>query len=100
MKDEFELEFNELAAKWRKDTMHLSSTRKSAQHPSYQRIIEMGEAAIPYMLKDFLKGDYVHWFWALAAITGENPIPNEQAGNVKAMAEAWVEWGRERGYLQ
>jgi hypothetical protein len=31
------------------------------------------------------------WFPALSAITGENPIPEDAAGDVERMTEAWIE---------
>ena len=38
------------------------------------------------------------WFEALVAITGEQPVPPEHAGNVEAMRQDWLRWGREHGY--
>ena len=66
--------------------------------PSYQRIIGLGPSAIPLILRE-LENEPGHWFWALAALTGENPAAQGTAGNVDAMREAWLQWGRERGYL-
>ena len=40
-----------------------------------------------------------HWFYALHRITYANPVPPENEGNFKLMAEAWKAWGRERGYI-
>jgi hypothetical protein len=68
-------------------------------HPAYQRIIGMGPAVVPFMLERFRDGALEHWFWALSAITGENPITEDIAGNIKKMAEAWVQWGKTNGYL-
>ena len=74
---ELEREFRELASQWRLDTGHFSIVSQMTRHPAYQSIIEMGEPAIPLILKDLLeKPD--HWFPALAAISGESPqIPKE-----------------------
>ena len=38
-------------------------------------------------------------FWALEAITGENPVPAADRGKVQKMADAWVAWGREQGLI-
>ena len=66
--------------------------------PSYQRIIGMGMSVVPYILEDLEEtGD--HWFWALDAITGENPIPDEDVGNVPAMADEWLALARVRGWM-
>jgi hypothetical protein len=64
---------------------------------SYQRIIGMGPDAVPFLLRE-LERKPGHWFWALYAITGINPIPPESEGNLKGMAKAWINWGKQQGY--
>jgi hypothetical protein len=91
-------EFHSLAEQWRRETGMLSSVPKMAMHPAYQRIIGMGERAIAPIMQE-LQWRPDHWFWALNAITGENPVPQESAGNLRQMAQAWIEWGRRRGYI-
>ena len=39
------------------------------------------------------------WFWALLALTGENPVPDADRGDVTAMTAAWQEWGRANGWI-
>ncbi len=90
--------FRILTDEWKKRTMFLSNVSKIAQDPAYQEIIAMGEAAIPLILKE-LEHDLGHWFIALSRITGANPIPKASAGKVQEMAEAWLSWGREKGYI-
>jgi hypothetical protein len=91
-------EFSSLAKEWHDETRFLSSIHKMSIHPAYQRIIGMGYAAVPLILKE-LKDAPDYWFWALAAITGEDPVPVKEKGNLDAMAEAWLKWGEERGYI-
>lgn len=57
----------------------------------------MGAGVVPLILYD-LKTSRDDWFWALSAITGENPITEADAGNVPKMTEAWLRWGRAKGY--
>ena len=90
--------FESLASQWRAETSHFSSTTKIVLHPSYQRIIGLGPAAIGLILQD-LQQTHGHWFWALSAITGADPISTEDAGDVDKMAQAWVNWGQREGYL-
>jgi hypothetical protein len=59
----------------------------------------MGPAAIPFILKDLQDNGPNHWFWALHAITEENPVPKDHPGDIVAMTEAWLQWGRTKGYL-
>jgi len=64
----------------------------------YQQIIGMGAPVVPLILEE-LQREPDHWFWALEAITQENPVPKEALGKVLQMAQAWVEWGKNQGYL-
>jgi hypothetical protein len=89
--------FQSLATTWKQATGHLSNMTRKCQHPAYQQIIQMGLSAIAPILYD-LKESHSHWFWALSTITKENPISDEDAGNVPRMVEAWLQWGRARGY--
>jgi hypothetical protein len=92
-------ELSELAAEWRLTRQKTSSSIvKLAMHPSYQRIIGKGSAAIPFILLELQRAPD-HWFWALVAITGEDPVSEEHRGDLEAMALDWVEWGRQSGYI-
>ena len=68
-------------------------------HPAYQQIIGMGEAALTMILEQ-LGESPGHWFWALRAISGEDPTQPEDRGKLPAMAAAWLRWGEARGYLR
>ena len=68
------------------------------EHPAYQSIIRMGPAVVPLILRE-LQREPDYWFWALTAITGENPVPPEDAGDLDRMTDAWLAQGRARGYL-
>jgi len=66
----------------------------------YQQIIGMGEAVVPLLLEE-LQREPDQWFWALEAITQENPVPPESAGKVRPTAEAWAAWGkRDEAHLE
>ena len=97
-KEDFEATFRALTEQWRDETAPLSSPTRKAAHPAYQQIIEMGERAIPLILED-MQNHPAHWSMALQAITGENPVPKVAAGHVIEVANAWTEWGRNKGYL-
>ncbi|MGL4550093.1 MAG: hypothetical protein ACRC33_02805, partial [Gemmataceae bacterium] len=90
---QFEALFAKLAEEWRRETRYLSSTTAIATHPSYQRIIGLGPQAVPLILAEMQKQPG-HWFWALAALTGENPVQPADQGRVPAMTDAWLRWGR------
>ena len=91
-------EFVRLAAQWQAETAGASVTRRIVSHPAYLRIIGMGERAVPWIL-DQLENGEAHWFEALHAITGANPVPDEDRGVYAKMAQAWVTWGRDNGWI-
>jgi len=88
--------FHSLAAKWQEETRFVSSTNKMCSHPYYQQIIGLGEPVIPLLLKG-LEQKTGRWFWALQAISRENPVPMESQGKTKEMIAAWLHWGRTKG---
>lgn len=97
--DSVEREFSKLAREWRDERHATSSTSKIAMHPAYQKIVGLGPAAIPLILRELQK-ELDHWFWALEAITRENPVPEGSYGRMAEMAAAWLKWGREKGYVR
>lgn len=86
--------FDELHQKWLVERNPLSSSvTEICTTPAYQAIIAMGWLVVPRILSK-LESECDHWFWALEAITGENPIPDSHAGSLDKMAQAWLDWGR------
>ena len=93
-------EFQKCAAAWKRETGHLSVAGQIAKHHAYRRIIEMGESVIPLILED-LSEEPNHWFLALSAIANEAPaVPERDKGDMKAISAAWIEWGREKDYIE
>ncbi len=90
--------FKELADQWRNETRFLSAVDDIAMHPAYQRIIGMGQKAVPLILRE-LQDRLDHWFWALESITGESPVPPEDAGRMQRMRDEWLEWGHSKGLI-
>ncbi|HEY5176760.1 MAG TPA: hypothetical protein VII95_14460 [Terriglobales bacterium] len=91
-------EFRDLVKAWKADRRSNSSSMAMAMHPAYQKIIGLGKPALPLILSE-LRRELDHWFWALAAIAHENPVPPESRGKMQDMAKAWLDWGHEKGYV-
>jgi hypothetical protein len=94
---EWEQRFLDLAATWKRERGPHSSSARLAEHPAYRRIIAMGPEVVPFLLRE-LEREPDHWFRALHAITGVDPVSPESRGKIREMAEAWLCWGREQGY--
>jgi hypothetical protein len=91
--------FQRLAAEWKGQSRFLSNTAQMAMLKPYQRIIGMGWPAVPLILEE-LRREPDQWFWALEAITEEDPVPADAAGYVRRSADAWVAWGVRRGLIE
>ena len=94
----FRQEFAELVATWRTETAGLSSPKAMTEHPAYERIIGLGELAIPLILQD-MKESGGWWYPALRTLTGENPVPESARGNPPLNDKAWLQWGTDNGYI-
>jgi hypothetical protein len=89
--------FRRLEAAWLEAVGYSSSSTVLRSHPAFQEIISLGEAVVPLMLRDLEKRPRL-WVWALGRITGADPVPVADRGNIAKMSEAWLRWGREHGY--
>src|SRR5579863_5639962 len=87
-----EKKFLKLRDEWKLRRGHEPSTAKIILIPAYQKIIGMGQDAVPFLLRE-LETDVDNWFWALMMITDQNPVTEEMCGDGAAMAQAWLRWG-------
>lgn len=89
--------FNAISKSWKNNTAHLSSSTEIANHEDMRILLEIfgkAESLLPYILEDMQKGS-VEWVHVLPVITGENPVSEENAGNIQKMADTWLEWGKD-----
>jgi hypothetical protein len=92
-------EFHSLVMQWKKETFAMSSLNKIYTHPAYQRIIGMGTAGLPFVLKE-LQNNQGRWFYALRFMAGEKG--KEIPAGIKDFEEAkaaWLEWGYKNNYI-
>lgn len=93
-----EKNFHEWAAEWKRETGHLSVAAKLRNIPPIAASSTLGEPAIPFILDD-LREKPNHWFLALSAIANEAPeVAESDKGDMRAISEAWIQLGRDRGY--
>jgi hypothetical protein len=90
--------FHAAAEQWRRETRNVSSMSVMVMHPAYQRIVGLGQDAVGLLLKE-LEERKDFWFWALASITGANPVKPGHEGRISLMAADWIEWGRQHSYI-
>jgi type I restriction enzyme M protein len=95
--DEVKQEIVTLIKRWDKDRPKGANIERMLSHPIYQSVIACGTSAIPALIAA-LKKRPAHWFAALHAITGANPVPAKDEGNISRMADAWISWAELQGY--
>lgn len=89
--DDSQVAFDALKAWWENETRFESSTTKMREHPNYKAIVAMGKPVIPLIIAD-IQSNPSHLFLTLHDITGENPCPEEHAGDVSLLCADWVQW--------
>ena len=88
----------QLLGRWREETLYLSSSTQITAHPAYQELIALGPAALPFLFVDLERTGDGHLSKALTAITGAQPVPDDQRGQVRNIAETWLRWAKDNGY--
>ena len=54
-------------------------------NPAFQEILDLGEEVVPLMLRDLQERPRL-WVWALPHITGADPVPASDRGNIAKMS--------------
>jgi hypothetical protein len=95
------VKFQSLVEEWKRQIRAESFVMKVAMHPAYQQMIGMGKSILPLIFDRLKQPDEKasYWFWALAAIAAENPIPKDMRGKVQEMKLTWLKWGQDHGHV-
>lgn len=85
--------FRGLAEDWHTETDMHSSIQQKVLNSNYQQIIGLGPNALPIIMEE-LEERPAYWFWALAAITGEDPADGTHT--MPDAREKWLNWWKNR----
>ena len=97
-REDVETRFLRLLEDWKDRVKLLSNEKQMVLLRPYQNIIGMGLPAVPLLLRELERDP--HWlFWALESITGTDPVPVEDRGNLAAMCNHWRAWGITEGFI-
>jgi len=89
--------FTKLAQKWEQETCGFSSITKKITNLNYLKIIALGKIVVPFILES-LQAKPDHWFLALKALTDEDPT--QRGDNFEQAVEAWLNWGKQKGFIR
>ena len=92
-----QLHFSRLVEKWHEEKGVTSSVTEIISCPAHLAIIGMGEKALPLIFSQIERegDDPDYWFAALEAITGDDPVLEEDYGDTVRMGQAWLSWAEE-----
>lgn len=96
--EDYAVEFYKYSRAWEEETGGVSSLSEITGSMNYLRIIAMGERALPFIFAELSKRP-APWFVALRAITRNDQIGVEYPGDFRRKGMAWLEWGKENGYI-
>jgi hypothetical protein len=93
--------FQLLLDRWHVERGATSSITEMAMCRAHLRIIGMGPSVVPLILRKMQEeGDEPDmWFVALQMLTGKDPVTDEIRGDFKAMADRWLQWAADCGYV-
>ena len=100
----FRQEVELLIERWTNEVEDMSSFSDMILHEDYQTIIAKGSPVIPILLNELRYRPH-YWFDALHALIKANtgidvdPVNEEDRGNLRRMANAWIAWGEENDYI-
>jgi hypothetical protein len=83
---------------WMDGIAFISDANQIESHPAYKRIVSMGEAVVPVILRS-LQSEPSLLAWALFDITGVNPVRPADHGKIDKITKAWLKWGKKNKYI-
>jgi len=104
-------EFNAAHQQWYQETAHHSFPWTILRGKGYEKIKSFGQKAIPFLLAKLKEENVQTWgiFAHLTELTGEDIFIGEEEiienttwrkGQVDPTIDAWLKWGRDKGYLK
>ncbi len=96
--DEDKTRFYQLMKEWNEERKYMSILEDGLECHACQQIIEMGNDAIPMILKEMRKAtkakgiELAYWSLVLEKITGGNPDSKNTYHNPNVFVDAWVKY--------
>ena len=89
-----------LLKQWDDEIGYLSDSNKIQSHPALKKLVALDVEALPALFRYLDRTRDGHISPTLRAITGAQPIPAELHGRIGEIADVWLKWARENGYLK
>lgn len=86
------VEFIVLTEKWKQETAILSSLTQIFRHPSVEKLVQAGDAILPWIFEAYEGDLWIAWGGLLQKITGKTPFGRKDRGHVRKIQESWLVW--------
>lgn len=96
--NDISIQFELYYTNWYRETASSSFVFDKLEHPDFQKIVDLGEEVIPFILLQLKKQPSFIYF-ALHFITGEDPILQKSSGNINLIIQDWMNWGIHKRYI-
>ncbi|MBZ9885629.1 hypothetical protein LB535_25135 [Mesorhizobium sp. CA10] len=94
-KEDYVSRFYQLVRTWRAETAYSSSSSEMFSHPAFREIVSMGRVVVPLIVQELRRQPDL-LVAALPQITGDDPVSEDDRGDIYAMAASWIEWYQRR----
>lgn len=91
--EDYVTRFYDLLRKWQSETKHLSSPEEIRNNTAYRALKGLGRIVVPLAIDELAREPSL-LVMLLAEITGERPFSSAQRGDLRAMTDAWLHWGK------
>lgn len=85
------LSYDQLFEEWGEYGLSQSNSEFLKRHPHFQTLVAMGKRIVPLVVMDLPHRPH-HCFCLLSVLTGASPVPEQDAGHVDKMIQAWADW--------
>ena len=88
--------FYAVLRRWKSETAFLSDPEQITSHPSFKALVDNAKLVAPLIVEE-LRDRPSLLVWVLDDAFSERPYHSTDAGNVRAMSEAWISWAERNG---
>lgn len=95
-------EFDSLVTELDTQCAGLSTSKKMLNHPIYSKLLELGASALSLVLYRLQHGDNSRCLYGILRAAEKNgpTIPDCDIGNIEKVKNHWLQWGKEKGYIE
>ena len=88
--------FYAVLRRWKSETAFISDPDLITSHPSFVALVDNAELVTPLIIQELREHPSL-LVWVLDEAFDETPYLPSDAGNIRAMSDAWIAWAARNG---